>query len=918
MKKTTLQLLIIGILTMPLMAKAQSMNSPIDSNFKIKKGDHFTIEFTNQLEDYSNPVESIDYCAPSDLRQLILRCEVTEASNDNIQFDFNFERIFHLKETGEYGDSYFGLPNGQHIAMSSQFELLVDVNLQTNNIVIDNSQEKTDLHYGTYFQSVDIGNSSVRTELSDNTIQFSEIEALISKFLDDWKATNFKAPLPSFGHVEVDDFKRYRILDATIPVKRNTILHVSTTELNKEEEIRIVIKDTSFDPFGEVNSLLFNGKTHNGRIDFEYYLEKQKRLTLIYRDQEISFIATPGKKLEIELQKHNNYYYPQYSSNNSGDNEYTGQLKQSFTFEKFKNELYKINTLNDLQKYFDNDINQKLTELNSFKNEMTAVWYKKKLMDIYYWTAAYIIDWHTQKNINLDYSKLRKFTSFKNIHPLYDYYLDLDDHQFYLKQYKTHKDNYNSLSSIETNQGFDKGYSFSDSYNIQDIILWGYPKYYLLKELLVSSLELNGIEYVGGKYMEFITNCNYPPFVQEVKRAFNKYEKIEPGKSILDLNIFFTKDECYEPKNERYKLIKYAHNGVSQQQVNEFEENIKKINDELDFENGVEIYIIYSKQYTDSTFQKIIKNNKNPFVKFIGYTTKEYYHDTGILDTYFTPLLILLSPENKIIHRAVFPDSTSAYIKNYISAQNQPTSKAGNSRLLWVIVASLILSGIISWFVIRIRTQQIRKRESARRKVSELELTAIRSQMNPHFIFNAMGSIQNLINQNKVKNANLYLSNFARLMRMVLANSNKKLVSMSHELELIETYLKLEQLRVDFTFTISVAENIDPEVEELPGMLIQPFVENAVIHGITPKGEGNIDVTFAKKDDTLICEIIDNGVGFDTEKIANGNGIAIKLSEKRLDLLNSQLQDKLKLVVENRQKTVKTSGTKITLYIPAG
>ena len=179
-----------------------------------------------------------------------------------------------------------------------------------------------------------------------------------------------------------------------------------------------------------------------------------------------------------------------------------------------------------------------------------------------------------------------------------------------------------------------------------------------------------------------------------------------------------------------------------------------------------------------------------------------------------------------------------------------------------------------------------------------------------------MGSIQNLINQNKVKNANLYLASFARLMRMVLANSNKKLVSMAHELELIENYLQLEQLRVDFKYQISVAENIDPEVEELPGMLIQPFIENAVIHGITPKGKGNIEVAFSKKENTLICEITDDGVGIDTDKPGNGNGVAMKLSEKRLDLLNSQLQDKLKLVVENRMETENTDGTRIILYIP--
>ena len=257
-------------------------------------------------------------------------------------------------------------------------------------------------------------------------------------------------------------------------------------------------------------------------------------------------------------------------------------------------------------------------------------------------------------------------------------------------------------------------------------------------------------------------------------------------------------------------------------------------------------------------------------------------------------------------------------LDKYFESQNQPTSKADNSRLLLVILVSLIGFGLLSWFVIRLRTKQIQKKEATRRKLSELELKAIRSQMNPHFIFNAMGSIQNLINQNKAKNANLYLSRFARLMRMVLSNSNKRLVSLSDEIELLKHYLELEQLRIDFKFTISLSDNIDPETEEIPGMLVQPFVENAVIHGITPKGKGNVWVRFSKDEDTLVCEIIDDGVGINTSAAGNGSGVAMKLAAKRLDLLNSQLQSPLRLTVENRMEKEKTEGTKITLLIPVG
>jgi len=255
-------------------------------------------------------------------------------------------------------------------------------------------------------------------------------------------------------------------------------------------------------------------------------------------------------------------------------------------------------------------------------------------------------------------------------------------------------------------------------------------------------------------------------------------------------------------------------------------------------------------------------------------------------------------------------------INDYFESKNQPSSQAGMRRLLLIILISVIGFGLLSWIIIRVRTKQIFKREEARRKVTELELRAIRSQMNPHFIFNAMGSIQNLINHNNIKNANLYLSSFARLMRMVLTNSNKKLVSLSDELQLLKHYLQLEQLRVDFKFDITLSEDIDPETEEIPGMLIQPFVENAVIHGITPKGKGTINVMFSKSDGYMVCEIVDDGVGINESHSANGNGIAMKLSEERLKLLNSQFDAKLQIKVESRLENDPDSGTRVILLIP--
>jgi LytS/YehU family sensor histidine kinase len=140
-------------------------------------------------------------------------------------------------------------------------------------------------------------------------------------------------------------------------------------------------------------------------------------------------------------------------------------------------------------------------------------------------------------------------------------------------------------------------------------------------------------------------------------------------------------------------------------------------------------------------------------------------------------------------------------------------------------------------------------------------------------------------------------------------------VTLSDEIELLEHYLKLEQLRVSFHFEIACKDEVDPEMEEVPGLLLQPFVENAVIHGITPKGKGQIDITFGKNQGVLKCEIADDGVGIKAQN-GNGNGLAMKMSQKRLELLNRDMEDKMSLQMVDRTITESSPGTKVILSIP--
>ena len=142
---------------------------------------------------------------------------------------------------------------------------------------------------------------------------------------------------------------------------------------------------------------------------------------------------------------------------------------------------------------------------------------------------------------------------------------------------------------------------------------------------------------------------------------------------------------------------------------------------------------------------------------------------------------------------------------------------------------------------------------------------ALRAQINPHFIFNALNSIQNLIIKNDIRSSLKYLSRFSRLARNILETSIQPNATIDTEIELLKDYLELESLRFEksFSYDIYVDPNLDTSSIEIPYMALQPFVENSIIHGLLPKndGERKLTISFKKQDDTLLCIVDDNGIG---------------------------------------------------------
>jgi len=213
-----------------------------------------------------------------------------------------------------------------------------------------------------------------------------------------------------------------------------------------------------------------------------------------------------------------------------------------------------------------------------------------------------------------------------------------------------------------------------------------------------------------------------------------------------------------------------------------------------------------------------------------------------------------------------------------------------------------------------------------RKQLFEFEQKALQLQMNPHFIFNSLNSIQSFILNNNTDKAVNYLSKFSKLMRMILANSREQEISLQDEIRSLNYYLELEKLRFDnkFEYVIQVDKNIDKEFIAIPPMILQPFVENAILHGINHlKEKGNLTITFNINNKNLICMIEDNGVGRRrAAEIEQSSGLGHKprgmtIINERINLINKQNIDKIIInIFDKENMDGKSLGTKVEIMLP--
>ena len=205
-------------------------------------------------------------------------------------------------------------------------------------------------------------------------------------------------------------------------------------------------------------------------------------------------------------------------------------------------------------------------------------------------------------------------------------------------------------------------------------------------------------------------------------------------------------------------------------------------------------------------------------------------------------------------------------------------------------------------------------------------MQALRAQMNPHFIFNCLNAINHFIQKNETETASDYLTKFSRLIRMVLQSSSHKYISLHDELETLNLYIGMESVRFKehFSYSIYCDPKVDIESVQIPPMLLQPFVENAIWHGLMHKKDGGtLSIDIKEEDETLVCTIQDNGIGrkkaaeLKSKSASYKKSMGMQITENRLKMLYSGYGGGPAMkIVDLENEYGEATGTKIILRLP--
>lgn len=766
-----------------------------------------------------------------------------------------------------------------------------------NNSVVANlniNDEKFNINYN-YSESEKITNRSRKHWLTDLIripkgiaismvddpiimvkLNFDEmLKSALQSFIYEWKIRQSPPTmidLTTTSSLNPEKPLYIQLISASFDLEPNTFVTLKT--LTKIPAIFIQIGNSKIKPI----------RQSDNTYKFSFFLASPQRAYI----NNMVLDLTPADSISVEA----NFSYKTFKFRGIGaeNSAYTNEMQK----------IYANNNLN-INEYE----NIQLMVFEKHSDKMNDFWIRSANLANDYWHASQQIQKYNDNRISED--KISWYDEyFMNTFPFsdhvyqpytYDYLID----NFFI--FKAKQANNSIPTGLNNLQESIPGYYFASA------ILTMYPRSLVASKILRDMLVRFHLSHSSKEYEDFIGRLQDPEIKEDIISLHTQLMKVEPLSNIKGLDLMIEKQIPLSNKSDHYTILLVVDSLNNNKQEQVISTQLKEINTKIkssDLEGKVDVCIMVSdanKKFYNTNLQKQI----------IFLSDRE-------IDDYYSKVVssrncyILMRSDGTIINRELQYDNDSApyFLINYIKEdiEKQTNQDSASSRILIIILSSLI-SIIITFVIVR---EIVKRQEKMKRHILDMELKAIRAQINPHFTFNALGSIQYLIAEKKSKEANDYLVNFAKLLRLILSTSEKRLIPLCEEIELLSLYLNLEQLRVPFKYIINIDPNIDIENEEIPGMLIQPVVENAVKHGIVPSGGGKILLNFSTKNRRLYVEVIDSGGGFISPVPKSGFGL--KSVKDRLHLINKELHLDIDLKIESIELDGKINGCKVSLSIP--
>jgi hypothetical protein len=465
--------------------------------------------------------------------------------------------------------------------------------------------------------------------------------------------------------------------------------------------------------------------------------------------------------------------------------------------------------------------------------------------------------------------------------------------------------------SSEQKFSFANNYYLSGSkfqYNYILSNLNNFPLYFELFDILKYQIAGLPIGKDNQDLSDFIKQCGDTLLIKDLEKMALGRKSIEKGK-LLPFKTLLTENNheiSILPSKGKYGLLYlyfFNRRDVFKSLTDSLPSNIQTLSYRLN-NNG-------NKQ--SKNIHNVTSLSKDKNLRLFAHPSVNSYLKDIIL-TRYTPIIILYNDKGKILYSSKIGKQIGEenYLKRYRTKitnaikNEQETKNRQILQIVFIVGISIFASLLLSFLFYKYKSIKTKRHNQQEKMIQELKLKSIQSQLNPHFLFNALNSIQNLINSNNTQQANRYLIGFSDLLRGVLKNADKPLVPLTDELTLIERYCELEKLRVDFGCNIVVNTQTHAELIEVPYMLLQPIVENTIKHGIAKMGENSqLRIEISEADSFLYIRIIDNGNGFGDNNLEQltlkGKGLKITI-----DKLKSIYNGDAKLTISNN--TVQSGG----------